>query len=141
MSISKISDKVGLEIKKLRKENKLTQAELAEAIGVSKSSIEKYETGRANPSPDVQSKLAKLFNIDEDFIIKIVAEEAAELYIEKCLKVTKPIYEAEISRLQDTIKTQESFIEALKEIIDYLKEDNQELKITINKLEETLEKR
>lgn len=136
-----IDNKVGLEIKRLRKENKLTQAELAEAIGVSKSSIEKYETGRTNPSVDVQGKLAKLFNIDEDFIIKIAAKEAAQSYIEKCLEVTKPIYEAEISRLQDTINTQANFIETLKELIDHLKKDNAELKITINRLVEVLEKR
>ena len=135
-----IDNKVGLEIKRLRKENKLTQAELAEAIGVSRSSIEKYETGRAKPSVDVQGKLAKLFNIDEDFIIKIAAEEAAQSYIEKCLEVTKPIYEAEISRLQDTINTQANFIETLKELIDHLKKDNVDLKITINKLVEVVGK-
>lgn len=131
---------VGEMIRKLRKENKLTQAELANSIGVSKSSIEKYEANRTLPSSDIQDKLAKLFNIDKNIFIETAVQEVANTYIDRCLEIAKPIYEAEISMLKDTINTQANFIETLKELIDHLKKDNQELKITINKLFEVLEK-
>ncbi len=42
----------------------LTQEELAKTIGISKSSIEKYEYGTANYTFETLVKIAKTYNLD-----------------------------------------------------------------------------
>lgn len=48
----------GERLKKLRKENKLTQSELAKKLHVSKLIISYYELGNRTPSADILVKLA-----------------------------------------------------------------------------------
>ncbi len=51
-------------LRRLRKQDKLTQAELAEAIGVSKSTISMYECGNREPDFETLEALADYFNVD-----------------------------------------------------------------------------
>lgn len=51
--------KAGERIKFLREKKKLTQAELAEIVGVSTTSISMYELGERNPTDSVKIKLSK----------------------------------------------------------------------------------
>ena len=51
----------------LRKQNKLTQMELAEKLSFSNKSISKWESGEAIPSVDVLLKMAKLFGVKLDY--------------------------------------------------------------------------
>lgn len=51
------------EIKKLRKEHKMTQQELANKIGKTESSIRKYESGIVQIPINVLEKIAKIFNL------------------------------------------------------------------------------
>lgn len=53
-------------IQQKRKENKLTQDELAKAMGVSKSSVSKWETGLTTPDIYLLPELATFFNISID---------------------------------------------------------------------------
>ena len=64
---------------KLRKKNRLTQAELAEAIHYSDKSISKWEKGESCPSIAVAAEIAKYFGVTLDDLIdeNFVAEEAA----------------------------------------------------------------
>ena len=57
-------------IKDLRKQNNMTQEELAKACGVSRQTIISLENGRYNPSIILAFKIAKYFNmsIEEIFI-------------------------------------------------------------------------
>lgn len=52
----------------LRKEKELTQDELSQELGVSKSSIAMWETGQRLPSPDVYELIADFFNVDIDYL-------------------------------------------------------------------------
>lgn len=54
---------IGEKIKTLRKERKLTQKELAHKIGVTASTITKYEIGQLEPNLEVLNKIADIFNI------------------------------------------------------------------------------
>lgn len=47
------------EVIRLRKTRKLTQQELAEKVGTTQSAIARLETGRANPTVEFLSRLAK----------------------------------------------------------------------------------
>ncbi len=68
MEIDKIM--VGNRIKKLRKELKLTQEELALKLGLKgKSSIANYEKGMISPSDDIKLQMSKLFNCSIDYLM------------------------------------------------------------------------
>lgn len=55
-------------IKKLRQENNWDQSELAERLGLAKSTVAMWEIGRRFPSKNVYEKLADLFNVDMDYL-------------------------------------------------------------------------
>ncbi len=55
-------------LKKLRKERKVTQEQLASIIGVERSSIGKYETG-TQPSTDIMKRIADYFGVTVDYLL------------------------------------------------------------------------
>lgn len=55
-------------IKKLRLEKRLTQEQLADEIGVSKSTIAMWETGKREPSRELYEEVADYFNVDIDYL-------------------------------------------------------------------------
>ena len=55
-------------ILKLRTERGLSQEALASRLGMSKSTIAMWETGKRTPSPEVYEELADFFNVDMDYI-------------------------------------------------------------------------
>lgn len=56
-------------IKELRSKKKWTQAELAKKLNVSQQTIGSWEVGRAEPSSDALSTLAKLFEVSVDYLL------------------------------------------------------------------------
>lgn len=50
--------------------NDLTQQQLADKVGISKSSIKKYETGINQPTLETAKKIAKVLNITLDELVK-----------------------------------------------------------------------
>ena len=63
-------DTIGDRIKELRKENKLTQQELGEKLGVHSNTISMYEKGNRKVSADMANKLSEIFNVSVDYITK-----------------------------------------------------------------------
>lgn len=57
------TDKIGQFIKSLRKENSLTQREVAERLNVSEKTISKWETGNGMPEVSLMLSLCKFFGI------------------------------------------------------------------------------
>ena len=57
-------------IKKYRKENNLSQDELAEKLGVSRQSISLWENGQTQPTIDNIIALARIFNVSTDAILE-----------------------------------------------------------------------
>ncbi len=55
----------------LREEKGVSQKELAEAIGVSQSTIAKIEVGRNEATASTIRKLAKYFNISTDYLLEL----------------------------------------------------------------------
>ena len=62
----------------LRKEKRLTQADLSEAIRVSQQSISKWETGRALPSAENLKYLSELFGVSVDYLLNDDMTEEAK---------------------------------------------------------------
>ena len=61
----------GRRLKELRKQNGLTQQQLADRIGVTKSVISFYELRERSPSPEVLAKLSYVFHISTDWLLGI----------------------------------------------------------------------
>lgn len=55
--------------KNLRIEKNLTQKELSDDLGISKSSIGMYENGNREPNFDLLEKIADYFNVDMDYLL------------------------------------------------------------------------
>ena len=60
---------LGNNIRELRKQKKLTQAELAKVMSVSQQTVGAWETGRAIPGSDTLGDLADLFNVSTDYLL------------------------------------------------------------------------
>lgn len=56
-------------LKKLRSKFKFTQAQLAEKLGISQQSINKYENQNAEPDIQTLKNLADLFNTSIDYLV------------------------------------------------------------------------
>lgn len=69
MSPEKVYKIFGSKLKELRKEEKLTQEELAEKMGVSKTTIVNYENGNRKVPLEVVVKLANYFNVPVDSLL------------------------------------------------------------------------
>ena len=60
---------IGERIAQLRKEQKLSQDELAREVGVSRTIVGNYERGSNAPSIDVLLKLARVFHVTVDYLL------------------------------------------------------------------------
>ena len=61
----------GDRLKELRLQNGMTQKELGDRIGVTKSVVSFYELRERTPSPDVLVKLATIFHVSSDYLLGI----------------------------------------------------------------------
>ena len=61
----------GDRLKRLRQDASLTQQQLAERIGVTKSTVSYYELSERAPSPEVLIKLAGIFHVTTDYLLGI----------------------------------------------------------------------
>ena len=59
---------LGERLKQLREENGFSQNKLAKLIGVPQSSVNRYETGFTNPTPETLLWYADYFDVSMDFI-------------------------------------------------------------------------
>ena len=63
-------DTVGDRIRTLRKANDMTQKEFSECIGVSRSTLAGYETGKIEPSLNVITKMANNFDLSPAYFLR-----------------------------------------------------------------------
>ena len=61
-------------LRELRKDYKMTQAELAERLSLSPLTISAYECGRSVPDDTTKVKIAKIFNVSLDYLLGLIRE-------------------------------------------------------------------
>ena len=59
----------GARIAALRRQARMSQAQLAQQLGVSPSAVGMYEQGRREPSSDVLVELSRIFGVSVDYIL------------------------------------------------------------------------
>ena len=108
---------LGETIKSLRNAKRMTQAEFAERISVTKSTVSAYENGLRLPSYDVLIRIARLFKVRTDHLLG---------YSEK------PVLDVSgLTRNQ---------INAVQEVVDAYKNYNQIYALASDELREQIDK-
>ena len=80
---------LGEKIKKYREEKKMTQTEVAEVLGVKPATISKYEAGALEPNIESLKKLAELFEVSVDELLKEDEFDVSKINVLKVLREQK----------------------------------------------------
>ena len=80
---------LGEKIKKYREEKKMTQMEVAEVLGVKPATISKYEAGALEPNIESLKKLAELFEVSVDELLKEDEFDVSKINVLKVLREQK----------------------------------------------------
>ena len=101
-------ENIGKFIAELRKENNMTQKELAERIGVTESVISRYISGDREPKPNMIANIATalhttsdyLLGLDEDYsypkIFRIIARNSSKITKEERRQLLTALFGEEI---------------------------------------------
>lgn len=95
---------LGNKIFALRKAHGLTQAQLAEKVGMSTSAINRIECGQRQPRLSTIRKFAECFNVDPNFLYEIQTSSSVSTTRKKSGLQTVPV----LSRLPVSAKTAET---------------------------------
>ena len=80
---------LGEKIKKYREEKKMTQVEVAEVLGVKPATISKYEAGTLEPNIESLKKLAELFEVSVDELLKEDEFDVSKINVLEVLREQK----------------------------------------------------
>ncbi len=69
----------GNRLKTQRLKENMTQAQLAQKLGLTKSVISAYETGMRMPSYDILIHIARIFNVSTDFLLGVENKQELDL--------------------------------------------------------------
>lgn len=81
---------LGESLKKIRKQYKMTQEDIAKLLGISRSGYTYYETGKTVPSVEVLQKLSAIYNTTIDVIVgNPIRENSDRRYYADILSVSE----------------------------------------------------
>ena len=65
------SKKLGESLRKIRIENNFTQKNIADVLGIDRTTYTYYETGASNPSPKTLIALSQIYNISVGYLMGV----------------------------------------------------------------------
>lgn len=65
------------DLKRIRMQKNMTQVELAEMLGISRTAVSMWETGNALPRAEILKRLAKILGCTIDELLKNTGKEKA----------------------------------------------------------------
>ena len=83
MENSQIKQNIANNIVNLRKNNKLTQAELAEKLNYSDKAISRWERGDTLPDIDILCKICDIFGVNFEYLISTETEHKKNNFVDK----------------------------------------------------------
>lgn len=101
---------IGEVIRKYRKEEGLTQEEMADRLGVTPPAVNKWENGRSNPDIELLAPIARLLHISLDTLMSF-QEELTSYEIEEIIR--------ELDNLFDSEGFEKGYERALEKIREY----------------------
>ncbi len=98
-------------LRKLRESKKLTQADVASALEIGRSTYTKYESGKSKPVSEMLIKIADYFSVSVDYLLgRSNKQNFNEPKIE-----TKAYHNLDVTGLPDeAVKQVEDYIELIK---------------------------
>ncbi|GAB6100399.1 hypothetical protein JCM16358_22780 [Halanaerocella petrolearia] len=86
---------IGKQLRKLRKEENLTQAQLGKKLNLGESTISLYESNKREPDYKTLKKIADFFNVTADYLLGFSSKEEQkdklkEIAPEKTLELLNP---------------------------------------------------
>ena len=73
-------EQIGKRLRELREGSRLTQTQVAEVVGVQQSRINRYESGKSTPPPEVFVKYADFFDVSMDYLYCRTDKPRGRLY-------------------------------------------------------------
>ena len=67
---------IGIRLRELRHKRKLRLEQVAEIIGVNKSTLSAYENGGRQPSYDILVSLARLYRVSSDYLLGLTDDRS-----------------------------------------------------------------
>lgn len=118
----------GNRLKALRKEKKLTQAQLGELLKTSHATINRYEKNIYQPDINTIKEIANIFNVTADYLLGMTDKRDVEIIEDKEIK--KKLSEIEIDYLEIARMAKEKGftpkdIKDLLETVERIKNNNQ----------------
>lgn len=106
-----------------RKNKDLSQAQLAEILGVSQQTISKYENGSREPDNATLLKLSKIFNVPTDYLLENPIQKCEEINkndLEKIIQdyvINKELFQPDNDSYEDLKKIMAEIISNNESII------------------------
>ena len=128
---------LGERLKTILKANRVTEDELAERIGKSKSTISAYCTGRAFPSIETVISIAEHLHVSIDFLLGLSDKETigAGLSSNAATKLSqlprKKYFSACGLDISNSIFTSEDFMDCFNDILEYVHASNEFVKSAV----------
>jgi transcriptional regulator with XRE-family HTH domain len=109
--------KLGMRIKELRKENSITQKELAKILNIQNTTLSQYENDINEPNDNIKIKIADYFNVSIDYLLG--RTDKKEAFIIKGNEVPKELRNIGIDYMEvDKIAKEQGFTpEDIKDIL------------------------
>jgi transcriptional regulator with XRE-family HTH domain len=95
---------IGVRLKSLRKNRGMTQKDLADILGVQKSTISQYETNVNAPSDEIKMVMAKFFNVSLDYLIGVIDTEITYYREDYFWKISEDMSEEDKKLIRDFIE-------------------------------------
>ena len=70
---------MGKKLRALRLENKLTQKQVANRIGLAISAVSSYESGARYPSYEALIKLSRIFHVSTDYLLGLTEKRSIDV--------------------------------------------------------------
>lgn len=84
---------IGENLKNVRKKHKLTQQDIANVLGIDRSTYTFYETGKTSPSISTVYKLAEIYNVTVGYLLGV--EESGNTSVRKSVSMNVAAPEAD----------------------------------------------
>ncbi len=85
------------QLKTLRKERNISQADIADLLGIKPAAVSKYETGRVPLSEESIEKLCRMLNVSADELLGLSTPKDAKAEASMQSKVMGQIYPASVT--------------------------------------------
>lgn len=92
------------QLKTLRKQRNISQADIANELGIKPAAVSKYETGRVPLSEDSIGKLCAMLHVSSDELLGLSSSSPAAENVSIVSKAAGPIYPASVT-LEDYLLT------------------------------------